>query len=292
MLMLSVEGNTCSSKKEAGRNNGLKSGPAGLAGIYAENLIENSTTHGEKHSDGRGTSRYPLAVDALNSGDSDAPLHMRAGVGLIGELVYGVEGVEDFVPRLFGATNLPAASHTFNEKFGTGGLAGVLNRGESSIGMSDRLGFVDDKKTGGVLERLRVVGFLERAGKLIQTSGDARAADAPVWGKLLRDYLVFGIATQCAGDEAGAFDSVLDLIAAADRPSNVLIFACTAPPSIVNTSNGVANPFALCAGDICHVVTYDSEVISFNKIEETLREGRGESSLRIEGVSWLRQVVV
>lgn len=210
-----------------------------------------------------------LAVDAAV---------MQAGVALIGELEYGADGLEGFVARLWSAVNLPgpvAAAGGESESIGAS-----VNRGPASIGLSDRMQFVDRFDAQGVLGRTRVVGFVERGGEIAPACDDVAVVSFPLMFAGLVDYLRFQVAAQVAGN---GYDDLAGALAKSDRPTHAVVVAGLAPLT--------AGALSLLPGDVCHTVVYDSDAVPATAIPQSLRDGDADGVLQRDGVSWLRQVV-
>ncbi|MEM9416469.1 MAG: DUF5718 family protein, partial [Planctomycetota bacterium] len=178
-----------------------------------------------------------------------------------------------------------------------GEIGKLMNRGADSIGLSDRLQFVDRFDREGVLGRVRVVGFVERQGRgqdagaaVAQSCDDVAVADFPVIFGKLDDYLRFAVSAQVAGN---GYDDLAGVLAKSDRPSHAVVVV--GGTQGVGGSHGVAAPSrglggGVVSGDVCHSVVYDSAVVTCDEIAQAL--GSGETGvLEQEGVSWLRQVV-
>lgn len=221
----------------------------------------------------------PWSVEALRiDGQATGTARMQAGVALVGELEYGPEGLEGFVPRLWSAVNLPgskALTLSEGERIGA-----AVNDGPASIGLSDRLQFVDRFDNDGVLGRARLVGYTERGGEVVPACEDVPAASFPLMFTRLVDYLRFQVAAQVAGN---GYDDLAGVLVKSDRPAHAVVVAGLAP--------SVASAPALLPGDVCHSVVYDPRVLSAEDVHGALQRGETERSLNVEGVSWLRQVV-
>lgn len=271
----------------AGQSAGVM--PGGCAVLYAP---PGEPATGGDQAGGSGVGgrlAYPFSADRLVL-PCDRPGAVRAGVALIGELEYGPDGLAGFVPRLYSAVGLPepAAGGADGAMIG-----GALNVGESSIGLSDRLAFVDRFDARGVLGRARVVGFVERrsaSGRpgdthaVIQTCADTPVAGFPVMFDTLVDYLRFAVSAQVEGN---GYDDLAGVLAKSDRPTHgVLVVGVTpAEPGTEGEALG------LTAGDVCHSVVYDPEAVTLAEIRDALHAGETRGALAAEGVSWLGQVV-
>ncbi len=211
---------------------------------------------------------------------------VQAGLALAGELEYGPDGLDRFVPRLWTAMQMPQPySGTGDDQSGgtdadVGGLGASINRGPSTIGLCDKLQFIDRFDVDGVLGRVRVVGWAERAGGVVQTCEDTPAADFPVLFDTLTEYLRFQVAAQVAGN---GYDDLAGALAHSDRPTHAIIIAGLAP----------ARPeAAVGVGDVCHSIAYDPRVVSAEQVRDALYSAEPERLLEAEGVSWLRQELV
>ncbi|XAM01022.1 DUF5718 family protein [Phycisphaeraceae bacterium D3-23] len=264
----------------AGQSPGVA--PGGCAVLYAP------AGEGEKK-DGASLAGlvYPFSLERWVL-PSDREWAMRAGVGLIGELEYGPDGLAGFVPRLFSAVQVGASGFGSRDSGGDGAgtIGAQVNRGAGSIGLSDRLAFVDrfDAGAEGVLSRARVVGFVERGGGVTQSCADIAVSSFPVMFEKLVDYLRFVVSAQVAGN---GYDDVAGALAKSDRPTHAVVVAGLAPvdPHLRGAQA------RLEAGDICHSIVYDDAAASLEAIARALRAGDMQGVLSAEGVSWLRQEV-
>lgn len=208
---------------------------------------------------------------------------VRAGLALVGELEYGPDGLDRFAPRLWTAVQMPlphpgtGADPSGGADAGVGGLGSIIHRGPSTIGLSDKLQFIDRYDLDGVLGRTRVVGWAERPDGVVQTCEDTPVAGFPVLFGNLTDYLRFQVAAQVAGN---GYDDLAGTLARSDRPSHAIIIAGLAP----------ARPeAAVGVGGVCHSIAYDPRVISTERVSDALHSAEPERLLEAEGVSWLRQ---
>lgn len=320
----------------AGQSPGVA--PGGVGVVYAPSAASGRDAGTESHQDQAqeyGAGVYPFSTDrwclgAQATGRLSVPPVMRAGLALIGELEYGAEGLDGFVPRLFGAVNLPglagegevkgkgegremsnsprreagvaeqgdsaeaiaAASHAAGEMIGAS-----VNGGPGSIGLTDRLQFVDRFDAEGVLGRARVVGFVERRREggedasdrqdacptAIQLCEDVAVPAFPVLFEKLSAYLRFQVSAQAEGN---GYDDLAGALAKSDRPAHAVV--------VVGVAGGDPHlrgaQVRLRAGDVCHSVVYDGAAVTREAIEEALGSGQ-TGVLEGEGVSWLRQVV-
>ena len=265
--------------------------PGGVGVVYAP-------PGGETDVEGSGWA-YPLSAERLvlrrsGSGASagrGGGVVMRAGLGLVGELVYGPGGdggpggLEDFVPRLWSAVNVPGEAACAGLE--DGALVGALvNRGAASVGLSDRMAFVDRFDAGGVLGRVRVVGMIERGDAWLQAGADVAVDAFPVMGPQLVDYLRFAVSAQVAGS---GYDDLAGVLAKSDRPSHAVVVAGLAPGVTPGVTPG-RQCGELIPGDVCHVVAYDSAVLDLEALAAALRGG-DTATLEGDGVSWLSQRV-
>lgn len=205
------------------------------------------------------------------------------GVVLIGELVYGPEGLDGFVPHLFSAVHLPDEMACTSPDQPADGIFRA-----NSIGLSKSLQFVGRFTAGtdeSVMDRVRMVGFVKRGQDIIQACEDVAVTDFPLFYEKLVEYLTFVVPSQV---ESNGYSDVARALSESERPSNALV--------VVGGSHSFAARGARCKavglGDVCHSVVYDGAVVSPDAVAEAIRAGRGDEVLTVDGVSWLRQEVV
>ena len=245
--------------------------PGGVGVLYAPPGMD--VKPGERVAD------CPWSVDALRlDGLAADNAVMQAGVALIGELQYGADGLEGFVARLWSAVNLPGPVAAVGDESESMGAS--VNRGPASIGLSDRMQFVDRFDAQGVLGRARVVGFVERGGEIVPACDEVAVASFPLMFAGLVDYLRFQVAAQVAGN---GYDDLAGALAKSDRPTHAVVVAGLATLT--------AGALSLLPGDVCHTVVYDSDAVPASAIHQALRDGDADGVLQRDGVSWLRQVV-
>jgi len=268
--------------------------PGGVGVVYAPPAGAEPGGAASGEADERcGVGVYPFSAGGWGAAPTGRmPVPPRAGVALIGELEYGKDGLDGFVPRLWSAAAISDFGFRTSD-LGVGERVGAsLNRGAASVGLSDRLQFVDRFDAEGVLGRVRVVGFVQRkahrqdaCATLVQSCDDVAAADFPVMFETLSAYLRFQVSAQAEGN---GYDDLAGVLAQCDRPSHAVVIAGVAGGDESRASN--LESVGVEPGDVCHSVVYDGGAVTREAIEEALGSGQ-TGVLEGEGVSWLRQAV-
>lgn len=269
MLLLSVEGNVA--RSETGRAAAAVSpDPAGVAAYYGP--------VGEQWTGDPAVKPYPVSSSELLLPKDGRSVVPRMGLGLMGELTYGPNGLDGFEPRLFCAMDVPLLA-------AAGGMGAVdtlasrLNWGGSCVGVSDALQFIDRFDGQGVLGRARMAGWVERDGQWIELAEDVAAASMGLWAEQLAAYVVFTTAHQVAD---GPWGSPGQVMASSERPSMALVCAGVAPPK------DQADPAVVRTGDVVHTVVYDPQVLEPGEVAGRVKRG----PIKVDGVSHLARRVV